>query len=116
MDKPKNENTCRPNASFSERLPALAIWAAIRASRARELSLEWQALGFALGAAYLLFVVVPSTTFTLLDVFVLILTAGGGIALSRFELRSRSVLLQLSERLQEEADVAADDSKTSRAD
>lgn len=110
MQQPTHEHS-QPTAStdrsssFEENLFTLAMHAAARASRAREFSLEWQALGYALAGAHLLFVVLPRATLTFVDVVVLVLTIGGGILMSVFELRSRSDLLQLSKRLQEEAHV-----------
>lgn len=79
-----------------------AIWAARRASYARVLGLEWLALGLALAAGHLLFVAVPRTTLTLLDLFIVILTAGGGLFMYGFELHRGSALRELSERLAEE--------------
>ena len=79
-----------------------SIWAAKRASRARELGLEWLALGLALAGGHLLFVVLPRATLTFLDLFIVILTVGSGVVMFRFEVFRGLDLQDLSQKLQEE--------------
>jgi hypothetical protein len=88
------------HASFNERAIETSIWAATRASRARELGLEWLALGLALAGGHLLFVVLPRTTLTFVDLFIVILTLGGGLIMFRFELHRGLAYRDLSQRLQ----------------
>ncbi|SRR5258705_13411729 len=106
----KDEPTAsaKETLSFEAQIYETSMWAAVRASRAREFGLEWLALGVALAGLHLLFVAVPRATLTFLDVFIVMLTAGGGVVMYFFENRRGSALRELSVRILKKG---ADDGK-----
>lgn len=85
--------------SFQEQVGEASLWAAVRASRAREFGLEWLALGLALASLHLLFVAAPRAALTFLDAVVIVMTAGGGIVMYLFESKRGSDLRELSKEL-----------------
>jgi hypothetical protein len=85
--------------SFQEQVDETSLWAAVRASRAREFALEWLALGLALAVLHLLFVAAPRATLTFLDAIVVLMTAGGGVVMYFFESQRGSALRALSKEL-----------------
>ncbi len=95
---------------FRHCLAHLQAWAAVSASRARDLSYEWPAVAFGLAALYLILVVGPRHTLGFLDIAVLVGVVGAGFSLHRFERNSSIELKRLVDGL------ASQESDSGRSD
>jgi hypothetical protein len=100
---------------FPDRVAHLQTWAAVTASRTRDLSYEWPAVACGLAALYLLLVAAPTQALGFLDIVVLVGVLGAGLSLGRFEHNSSAALARLVEQLAHDEDSPAQSSESSHA-